>query len=112
MALRVPSAAPDVFSTSETITGKTWVDGKPIYRKVVEFGNLPNANSKLIPHNVAGIASIILVRAFSGGAPIPGVGGTVAEYMTVWADTANIGIWCAGNKSASTAIVVLEYTKI
>lgn len=112
MALRVPSAAPDVFSTSETNTGKTWVDGKPIYRKVIAFGNLPNANSKTIPHNIAGMGSIILVRAFAGGAPIPGVGGSVADYMTVWADAANIGIWCGGNKSASAANVIIEYTKI
>ena len=27
-----------VYSTSETPTGKTWIDGKPIYRKVIQFG--------------------------------------------------------------------------
>lgn len=27
------------YSTEETFTGKYWIDGKPIYRKVVEFGS-------------------------------------------------------------------------
>lgn len=26
------------FSSDETLTGQTWIDGKPIYRKVINFG--------------------------------------------------------------------------
>ena len=36
------------YSTEEVKTGGTWIDGKPIYRKVVNFGALPNATSKNI----------------------------------------------------------------
>lgn len=25
------------YSTNETLTGETWIDGKPIYRKVIEY---------------------------------------------------------------------------
>lgn len=111
MALRLPTAAPDLYSTSETDTGRIWIDGRKIFRKVVNFGTLPNATSKQVPHGITGISNFVLVRAFSGGTPIPALGGATSDYMTVWSDTTNIGIWCGGNKSASTAIVVLEYTK-
>lgn len=33
------------YSTEETIIG-TWIDGKPIYRKVIDFGALPNNTTK------------------------------------------------------------------
>lgn len=33
----------DVYSTDETLTNKVWIDGKPIYRKVFEFANIPTA---------------------------------------------------------------------
>ena len=41
----------EVYSTDETVIG-TWIDGKPIYRKVIDFGALPNANTKSVAHNI------------------------------------------------------------
>ena len=38
-ALNVNAA--ENYSTTETLTGGTWIDGKPIYRKVIQF-TLPN----------------------------------------------------------------------
>lgn len=35
----------NIYSTEETIVG-TWIDGKPIYRKVIDFGALPNNTTK------------------------------------------------------------------
>lgn len=35
------------YSTTEKVVG-TWIDGKPIYRKVIDFGTLPNASSKTV----------------------------------------------------------------
>jgi hypothetical protein len=34
------------YSTSEVATGETWIDGKPIYRKIIDCGALPNATTK------------------------------------------------------------------
>ena len=34
------------YSTTEINTGMKWIDGKPIYRKVVDFGSLPNNTYK------------------------------------------------------------------
>lgn len=40
------------YSTDEVKTGGKWIDGKPIYRKVVNFGALPNASEKTVTFDV------------------------------------------------------------
>lgn len=37
-----------VYSYDETLIG-TWIDGKPLYRKMINFGTLPNNDAKLYP---------------------------------------------------------------
>lgn len=46
------------YSTNEVKTGGKWIDGKPIYRKVVDFGALPNATTKNVAHGVNNIGDI------------------------------------------------------
>lgn len=36
----VNNAIKDVYSTNETLTNKVWIDGKPIYRKVIAIGSI------------------------------------------------------------------------
>ena len=33
------------YSTSEKFTGEYWIDGRPIYQKVINFGALPNGTT-------------------------------------------------------------------
>lgn len=49
------------YSTEEQVIGK-WIDGKPIYRKVVDFGALPNATSKSVAHNITNISYITNIK--------------------------------------------------
>ncbi len=50
----------DVYSYNETLTNKVWVDGKPIYRKVIDCGNMPsNSTNKVVNHNISNIDEII-----------------------------------------------------
>lgn len=49
----------DIYSTDEILTNKIWINGKPIYRKVVDFGYLPNNTSKSVNHNISNIDRII-----------------------------------------------------
>ena len=46
------------YSTDEVKTGGKWIDGKPIYRKVVDFGALPNSTTKNVAHGVNNIGDI------------------------------------------------------
>ena len=50
--------AKEVYSTEEQVVG-TWIDGKPIYRKVIDCGALPNATAKEIPHGITNLDMII-----------------------------------------------------
>lgn len=50
----------DTYSTSETLTNKVWIDGKPIYRKVFSgnFGSSANADLNLISLNIENITNV------------------------------------------------------
>lgn len=55
------------YSTSETLTGQSWIDGKPIYRKVINFGAaFDNANdlSKAVAHGILLYDTIIRFDGF------------------------------------------------
>ena len=43
------------YFTDEIDTGMKWIDGKPIYRKVINVGALPNNSEKTIAHNISNI---------------------------------------------------------
>ena len=46
----------DIYSTKEVKTNKVWIDGKPIYRKVVEY--TITDSSGIFPHFSTGIGSV------------------------------------------------------
>lgn len=43
------------YSTSEVNTGIKWINDKDIYRKVINFGALPNNSEKRVNHNITNI---------------------------------------------------------
>lgn len=47
------------YSTEETFTGQYWINGKPIYRKVVEFGSFPSGGSKTVATGITNLSRII-----------------------------------------------------
>ena len=106
------------YSTDEIVVG-TWIDGKPIYRKVINFGSLPNANFKNVAHgieNFEDMTKIIAIGKTTDGKcyPIPLVGnGSVfsGATATMRVDATNIIIATTTNISSHTSIVILEYTK-
>ena len=51
------------YSTNEQVVGK-WIDGKPIYRKTMEFSNL-SAGENNIPHGIADVDIIMVDRDHS-----------------------------------------------
>jgi len=52
------------FSTSEHITGKLWVDGKPIYRRVFNGTTATTNDATVTPGTIANIETVISI---SGG---------------------------------------------
>lgn len=107
----------NIYSTEETRIGK-WIDGKPIYRKVVDLGNLLNANSKLVAHNIANIDFVTsisgLVVSATNHYNIPWTGTPLmlnGAIICIRADRTNIGIANTTNLSSYTAYAFIEYTK-
>lgn len=49
----------DVYSTTEVKTNKTWIDGKPIYRKVVQFNGLSGTSVNNIPLGLTNASEIL-----------------------------------------------------
>lgn len=40
------------YSTTEQVIG-TWIDGKPLYQKTVDFGTIPSNSTKEVDHNIS-----------------------------------------------------------
>lgn len=53
----------DVYSTSETVIGK-WIDGRPIYRKVITGTTPSNASSVTLQHGISNFYAIINVKGY------------------------------------------------
>lgn len=103
------------YSTDEVFTGKYWIDGKEIYRKVIDFGNLPNASTKAVAHGISSVGTIIRqsgLTVINGiTVPIPAANPEPTLSMTLQTDSTNVVIITGANRSSYTAKVILEYTK-
>ena len=52
------------YSTNEVNTGKTWIDGKPIYRRVVDAGTSSGSGYTNVNHNIANIDTLCFYQAY------------------------------------------------
>lgn len=105
----------DVYSTEETRIG-TWINGKPLYRKVVEFGTLPNATQEGVE-----IGSGLQIKKIYGYCyrssdntifPIPYVSVSNIAYCIQTTVSNNVlYIKTSDNWSELTGTIILEYTK-
>ena len=103
----------DVYSTTETVVG-TYM-GKPLYRKVVDCGALPNNTTKEILHNIANINIITKTSGtawMNDGITIPLPTASLTSPVEIDSDKSKIYITTITDKSTSTnSNVTLEYTK-
>ena len=105
------------YSTSEQVIG-TWIDGKPLYSKVVDFGALPNASSKIVAFDIPNIKKIVSINAVSMKwdmtIPLPFVSNVLTSVISMYCDIANgtINITTHSDRSAFIeTYVTIEYTK-
>lgn len=107
-----------IYSQNEIDTGKIWIDGKKIYRKVVDCGYLLNKNAKIVEYNIKNIDTITKIDSIgyqNNGdyLPIPYVYEATPEGgpITLYANKTNIIIRTYGNRADVKVLVTLEYTK-
>lgn len=68
-----------VYSTSEIDTGMVWIDGRPVYRKVVRGKvNFTGNNSPSIPHGITGLTRAWEIISYSGCMRL---GGTLSNEL-------------------------------
>ena len=101
------------YSTNEIKIG-TWIDGKPLYRKVVDIGTLPNATTKHVAHNIANIGSVVTLRGIVTDYrffPVPFAATSNAYAISIFADSTNIDVMAGNDRSNMTGFAIIEYTK-
>jgi len=103
------------YFTTEQPTGGKWIDGKPIYSKVIDCGTLPNATAKSVAHNISNLGRIINISgfAYSGAntSPLPKSNPTNAYGIDVRVEGSYIVIQTGVDRTDYTGYVILEYTK-
>jgi hypothetical protein len=103
----------DIYSTSETITNKVWIDGRPIYRKVINFGALPNTGTKRVS---TGLTNVTYIHMDSLAENSTGVvitipdTGVIISRILINSDH-EIEINVQGDRSDYIAYIILEYVK-
>lgn len=103
------------YSTDEEDTLLLWVDGKKIYRKVIDIGALPNSTTKQVAHGIT-YDTIVSLKGICSDSdntylPLPAVA-TASQYaIELSVDNTNVVITTAQNRSAFSGYVILEYTK-
>lgn len=104
----------NTYSTGEVVIGK-WL-GKPLYRKVIDCGALPNNTYKNTNHNISNIDYITKYYAIvSNGTQfwfipftsVSGLTGQVAMYV----DKTKVVLTTGADRSAYSGYAILEYTK-
>ena len=102
------------YSTTETVVGR-WINGKPIYRKIVDIGALPNASSKSVNHGISSLESVVRTYGMAGGPlsqlPLPFVSIGSSSCVQFAILGATIDIYTGVDRSEYTGWVAIEYTK-
>jgi hypothetical protein len=99
---------PESYYTSETKTGGTWINGKPIYRKVIQY-------------NVSG-SNWINIGTISNLRDLVKVYGSLKRSSGVWTDSPRATIqiyidtsgginWKDSEGNTGTVYQIFEYTK-
>jgi hypothetical protein len=114
-----------VYSTSEIDTGKVWIDGRPIYRKVVRgtVNMTGGYNTSSLPHGIQGLSNKWELIQYYGNMrlggtlsnnpvkqALPYIEGTHQSGVTS-IDQTNITISGSYPWGASEVSIVLEYVK-
>ena len=110
------------YSTDETPTGEAWIDGSPIYRKVLAFTSITNGSNNDAAIGAGGVIGTIIrfwglgynnAGAYAWNIPhydSSSSYGILAEAVGLTGDNPKIRIKPGSGRGLGTAVVVVEYT--
>ena len=106
------------YVTTEQFTGKYWINDKPIYRKVVNCGYLPNNSISTLYGILSNVDFVVSMRGIAysdnGTIPIPyfDYEGGSTYFVRLYLDQkANLSIRAQNNFSGYIMYAIFEYTK-
>ncbi len=103
------------YSTDEVKTGGKWIDGKPIYRKTIDCGALPNNTYKNVNHNITNLDIIIKCYGEARGSTarivLPNASAIPANAIEIYLDGEYVVIQTGNDRSGYNGYVTVEYTK-
>ena len=103
------------YSTDEKVVG-TWIDGKPIYQKTINFGTLPNNTFKNVAHGISNFGKLISLYGTLDSGSLQsvimfsypdGITYNVGAYVT----STELFIKTGTDRTSDTAFVTIQYTK-
>lgn len=104
-----------LYSTSEINTGKKWIDGKPIYRKVIDIGTLPDTTTKSVAHGITNfdlcISLVGVVKNSTSRLTIPSVWNDATETIGIYANGTSVIVSTSKDRGSFSGYAILEYTK-
>lgn len=106
----------NTYSTSESKTGETWIDGKPIYRKVISLTASTSTKSLSISSIISNVDSIWINCSKSFYKIAAGGSGMISDWEVSGARfraVIDIGTlyYACSSSGYSQAEIMLEYTK-
>ena len=103
------------YSTDEVKTGGKWIDGKPIYRKTISCGALPNTSYKNVNHNITNLDFVTKCYGFARGGNyrmvLPNASANTANAVEVYVDEMYVVIQTGNDRSGYNGYITIEYTK-
>lgn len=106
------------YSTSEQLTDMIWTNGKPIYKKTIAFGALPNNAGKNVAHGISTIERVmdIQTEGYEASGPYYYHFGhvnvsNIINGVSIYVDATNIVISTGTNRTGVSANITLYYTK-
>ncbi len=126
LAINLRDAA--YYPTFEFINGQQWYPNplinpttyRSVFRKVINFGTLPNTTTKSVAHQIPINGGYSFTRIYATASdqtnksyiPIPYASPTLANSIEINVDATNVNITTGSNRTAYTiCYVVVEYIK-
>jgi hypothetical protein len=110
---------PNPANTSTTGTRPAGAEFRQVFRKVIDFGALPNNATKSVAHGIMITSGFSFTRIYATATnpstafiPIPFASSTAGDIISLDVYATNVNITTASDKTAFTiTYVVLEYIK-
>lgn len=103
------------YSTTEQATGGVWIDGKPIYRKVINVGALPNNAQVGYQHDIDDIDEFTTIRGIAKSStlslPIPFIERNGTTNIQLYASASGFTVSTNYDASSYAGKFIFEYTK-